>query len=386
MGVARGALSRSRALDPHAPSLRRMPQSASSSVDPVRVVVLGNSFASKAQLPALRWAGGNEVVAIAGADGAKARQTADAWGIERDTDAWQSALEEPCDLVLVTTPVHLHAPMVRATLEGTQAAVLCEKPFALDAGEAQQLAKLGAGRLCLLDHQLRWSPWRRTLRSLVRDGYLGELWHGRVEMSFGPTPNDRPYGWWYDSQRGGGILGAIGSHLLDGLQRDLGPVASVRARLATYVPERTDTDGTPRAVTADEHATLWLRMANGGEIEVEANCMATGGFRSSVEYVGSAGALRLEGETRLLGAPHGRELVPLAIEGDAPPTPEELGTPDRGIFQRVLPLYLRDVVSAVKQGAKELDGAATFVDGVDTMRVIDAARRSAASGGWEAPA
>ncbi len=326
------------------------------------------------------------MVAIAGADAGKARQTADAWGIEQDTDAWEAALEVPCDLVLITTPVHLHAPMVRAALENTRAAILCEKPFTLDAVEAAELAELGSGRLCLLDHQLRWSPWRSTLRGLVHDGYLGRLWHGRIRMTFGPTPKDRPYGWWYDAARGGGMLGAIGSHLLDGLQRDLGPVAGVRARLTTYVNERSDAEGTLQPVTADEHATLWLRMVNGGEIEIEANCMATGGFRSSVEYVGSAGALRLENETRLLGAPHGRSLAPLAVEGESPPTEDELGLQGAGIFQRVLPLYLRDVLAATAAERTELPNAATFADGVQTMRVIDAARRSAASGRWEAPA
>ena len=45
----------------------------------VRIALLGNSFASKIQLPALRRVGGNEVIGIAGADSKKARATAARW-------------------------------------------------------------------------------------------------------------------------------------------------------------------------------------------------------------------------------------------------------------------------------------------------------------------
>src|SRR5262245_2892251 len=112
---------------------------------PVRVTILGNSFASRVQLPSLRWANNNRVVAIAGSDADKARATAKSWDIPFATGDWRSALEHETDLVLVSTPVDLHRPMAVAALE-TGAAVLCEKPFALDAREARELVERASGR------------------------------------------------------------------------------------------------------------------------------------------------------------------------------------------------------------------------------------------------
>jgi predicted dehydrogenase len=346
---------------------------------PVRVALIGNSFAAKVQLPALRWAGGNEVVGIAGADAAKARATAEAWSIPHATGDWRELLELAPDLVIITTPVDLHAPMVRAVL-GTDAAILCEKPFALNAAEAEELTNGAQGRLALLDHQLRWSPLRRGLRALVAEGTLGDVWSGRAQMHFGsPQRIDAPWSWWYDAARGGGALGAILSHMLDALTHDLGPVEAVCARLVTYRKERDD-QGTPRPVTADEHATLWLRMASGAEMELDTNLMAPGSTGSMIEYVGSRATARVEAEERLLLVPHGAE--PQRIEVESTPTHIELGMPDMGPFARMLPLFLRDVVRAVRAGESQLPGAATFADGLATMRVLDAARRSAEDAAW----
>ena len=349
---------------------------------PVRVAIVGNSFASAVQLPALRWAGNNEVVGIAGADVDKAKKTADKWSIPFATGTWRELLELDPDLFIITTPVDLHAEMVFAALE-TPAAILCEKPFALTAEQAAPLVEAAEGRLALIDHQLRWSPWRRKLGELILEGFLGDPWSARLSMIFGsPSRIDAPYSWWYDADRGGGTLGAIVSHMVDGLVLDLGPVDEVRARLCTYRGERVDPYGELRTVTADEHATLWLRMACGAEVSLESNLMAPAGTGSFVEYVGSEGTLRLVQEEQLAGARHGDELFEI-VPDSVPPTPEEMGMPERGAFARMLPLFLRDVLQTVAEGRTELAGAATFGDGFETQRVLDAARRSAQSARWE---
>ncbi|MFT5477325.1 MAG: putative dehydrogenase, partial [Planctomycetota bacterium] len=256
------------------------------------------------------------------------------------------------------------------------------KPFTLNAGEARELADEAHGRLALLDHQLRWSPWRRRMREMFQEGFVGDLWNVRAEMIFGSEGRlNSPYTWWYDRERGGGMLGAIGSHMLDALQFDLGPVDSVRARLSTYRKERPDGHGVPQTVTADEHASLWLRLASGAEATVETNIMAPAETPTVLEYVGSAGTLRLANEETLLAARHGEPLEKVDLGSDAP-REEDLGPPDAGIFSRVLPLYLRDVLQAVRSESSTLEHAATFDDGLATMRILDAARASADGATW----
>jgi len=360
-----------------------------------RVAILGNSFARKVQLPALRWANANgapnEVVAIAGRDGEKARATAEEFGIAYATDAWEEALDPArvgdLDLVVVSTPVDLHAPMVRATLERTGAAILCEKPFAMDGDEARALAGAAAGRFALIDHQTRWSPWRRAFAREVAAGACGDPWAARVHLKVASVPRvGIGYGWWYDAARGGGTLGALASHALDGVVDQFGSrVAAVRANLMTHVPEREGPDGAPVAVTADESAHLWLELEDGLDVQVETGVLDFGVERDAgngvlCELRGSEASMRLEGETTLVRTPHGGEAEEVALDAPELPTNEELGVPGMGFFARCLPGYLRDVIRAVAAGEPTLAGAADLASAVHVMDVIDAARLSSREG------
>src|SRR4051812_2999202 len=97
-----------------------------------RVVVLGNSYASYCQIPALRWShahgAANEIVAVCGKNLAKAQATATRFAIPIATTSLEEALAQRPDWVMVSTPVDLHASMVEQTIATTNAAVLCEKP------------------------------------------------------------------------------------------------------------------------------------------------------------------------------------------------------------------------------------------------------------------
>lgn len=359
----------------------------------VRIGLLGNSFARLIQLPALRWAGANgapnEVVAVAGSRLAKAEETASQWAIPYATDDWSSlfspgAKAGPLDLVIISTPVDLHAPMVRAAIKsGT--AILCEKPFAMDGAEARNLRDAAAGHFALIDHQTRWSPWRRAFKGALADGICGDLWSARIQMRLGSVPRlQTPMNWWYDAARGGGVLGALGSHVLDGVMDQFNArIESVSAELLTFIKERVGPAGAPAPVTADEEAILHCVTDSGLPLMVEASVVGFGSERdtgqgSLQEVRGSRGTLRLEGETELLFIPHGGAPEPLEVE--PLPTVEELGMPMDNMFPRSLPGYLRDVIEAVAAGRKTLPGAATFDDAVHVMDVMDAARTSAAEG------
>lgn len=353
----------------------------------VRVALLGNSFARLAQLPALRWArengGPHEVVALAGHDLEKARATADEWAIPTVTDDWTSLFGADAahlDLVIVSTPTHLHAPMVRAALE-SGAAVLCEKPFAMSGDEARELTALARGTLALIDHQTRWSPWRRAFKAAVSEGVVGTPWAGRAQMRVASVPRlGAPMTWWYDETRGGGILGALGSHVLDGVVDQFGRrFAEVTARLSTMIQERPGGDGAAVPVTADEEAWLHCVMDDGLPLTVETSIVAFGCERDAgqgnlLELRGSDGTLRLEGETHLVFIPHGEAARELAVE--PLPTCDEYGMGSSGMFPRCLPTYLRDVLAAVDAGRTALEGAATFASAVHVMDVMDAARTS----------
>ncbi len=347
---------------------------------PVRIALFGNSHAEGIQLPALAHIGGNEVVGIAGHNADKAASTAARWGIERSTSDWRELLELEPDLVLVSTPVDLHAEMVRGAL-GTGAAVLCEKPFTLDVRQAEELTELAAGRLALINYQLRWNPVRRQIRSLCQDGSVGQVQHVRADLMLSTTGFEhRPYTWWSQSDRGGGVLGATGTHVVDGILSMFGPIESVSARLETFVKQRKDATGVEHEVSSDDYAELWLRLDSGVRVSITVSLALPGAARWLLEISGTEGALRLDREQRLSGGPNGADPAPIDCDTSWMP-PEQYGIQGRGPFAALEVPFLADVVAAVADGRTELEEAATFADGLANVRILEAARQSAGNGG-----
>ena len=352
-------------------------------MDELRIAVIGNRFASVAQLPALRAIHDEQphrVIGIAGASRAKAQTTAGRFGIEIATDDYRELLALDPQLVLITTPVHLHHRMVLDVCERTEAAILCEKPFAVNVEQAREMVAAASGRGAWIDHQLRWSPVRAELRRRLAAGSIGELWHVAMDYTLGrPAFRAREWSWWYDAERGGGSLGAIGSHMIDLLRSELGEVREVCAALETVVKKRVDAEGEERAVTADDHATLSLRFASGVRADLVTSSAAAHARGFYTRYTGSEGTLVIEAEERLLEmSAHDREAREV---GPPLPESESVGMPAGGSpFERTLPSYLASLLGAVRSGSTSVPGAASFADGLATQAVLDTARASNRAG------
>ena len=350
----------------------------------VRIVLFGNSQAEAVQLPALNHIGGNEVVGIAGYHAEKAATTAKNWGIEHSTSDWRELLDLEPELVVVTTPTNLHYEMTRAALDAG-AAVLCEKPFTIDTQQAEELTELAAGRLALINYQLRWNPNRRRMRALWRDGFVGELQHVRADLVL-DTANfsQRPYTWWSQAALGGGVMGATGTHMLDCIQWMFGPIEAVSGRLETFVTHREDAEGTEHEVTSEDYAELSLRLQNGARANVVASLALRGVGRWLFEVTGTEGSMCLEREQHLIGGPHGEDVGPLESDNTWMP-PEQYGIQGKGPFAALQVPFLAAVVEAVASGQTHVEEAATFADGLANVRVLAAARESSQAGGTWVP-
>src|SRR5204863_659940 len=189
------------------------------------------------------------------------------------TDDWKRMLEEvEADLVSIATPVDLHYPMARAALERGRH-VLCEKPFAMNAAQARELATLAESRgvVHVLNHEFRHYPARETLTRKLHEGALGRLEHVLIRDRIpGWTRNPaRRLTWLVEKERGGGYLGALGSHHIDQLILWGGPIRRVFCTLRTVAAEYADSVPEFRKITADDTFTLLVQFESGARGIVE---------------------------------------------------------------------------------------------------------------------
>jgi predicted dehydrogenase len=344
----------------------------------LRIGIIGTGFARRVQLPGLKLVPGAEVTAISSGRRANADAVAAEFGIPRVfDDGTELARSDAVDLVIVSSTPASHARYCIAALEAGRH-VLCEKPVALDAAEAWQIvaaAERRPGQVAWVDHELRYEPNRRRIRDLVRGGAIGEVRH--IELLLKPylRGDGRPqapnalWTWWFDAAQGGGILGAVGSHLVDLCRYWTGrEVVHVAGRAQTFVRERADAAGTVRPVTADEFASAVLTLAGGIIVTLTLSIVAHHGPGHFAQVTGRDGSLLLTGEGRLeIGKP-GAPLEDVSV-------PDDLAgkTPVNNMWARSFVRLMRDLVATIG-GARPEGEPAGLRDGWQIQRVLDAVR------------
>ena len=288
-----------------------------------------------------------------------------------DADAlWKQASE--LDLVVVATPNRTHVPLARAALEAGLAVVV-DKPFAPTAAEGEALIAVARRRRRPLTvyHNRRWDGDFITLRQLLAAGSLGTVF--RFESRFDrwrPTPkgNWRERG---DPAEAGGILYDLGSHLIDQALVLLGPVTSVYAEL----------DRRRDGVEADDDSFLALTHTSGARSHLGMSAVAAQTV-VRLRVLGSRAAYVKHGLDVQEEALRRGEYPDQAGWGEEPSDRwGSLGAADdvrpvptvRGDY----PAFYAGVERALREGGPM---PVAPEDALAGLRIIEAARRSAATG------
>jgi predicted dehydrogenase len=355
---------------------------------PLGIGIIGAGFARSTQIPGFKNCEGARIVAIASARREHAEEVAREFGIPNVESDWRDLVaRDDIDLVSIVTPVVTHYEMALAAIDRGKA-VLCEKPMAMNADEAKRMtnAARDAGVLALIDHELRFLPGRLKMRELLQRDEIGKVKHASIifRADSRADPN-RPWNWWSDKTQGGGVLGALGSHVVDGFRWLLATeVDAVTCHLATHIHERKDHDGKSRPVTSDDEANLLLRfndseMTDGATANVSMSMVEAGKPEHRLEVFGERGALRVEGDGELWRANVG--------DGDWKKVEVDRGELAPGMNENGWALgftvFSKKIIEALSAGSRTVEGAATFEDGYRTQLVLDALRRADETGCWE---
>jgi predicted dehydrogenase len=194
---------------------------------------------------------GVELTAIADLDERRARRAAEEFGARHwYTDHRALLARDDIHIVSLCLPHHLHRDVaIEAARAGKH--VLCEKPLALDVGEADAMiaAAREAGVHLGVIFQHRWDPPFQRLRQAIERRAFGQMLLGHVfhRCRNLTAPEFRDAWREHGKTVGGGVIMMQTIHFLDILLWCLGPVQSVTARVDALVLKR-DVEDTGSAV------------------------------------------------------------------------------------------------------------------------------------------
>jgi predicted dehydrogenase len=260
----------------------------------IRVGVVGTSwYAEMMHVVNIKAHPEADLCAICGRNRNHAEELAVKYTIPRVYTDYQDMIAHAnLQALVVVTPDDLHYPVTMSALEAGLH-VLCEKPLAMNSTQAK--AMLDKAQVACVKHMVymtnRWRPIYKYVRQLLDQDFIGRCYQVNIRLD-GDYGNE--YMWRFDRQRANGILGDLGSHMIDLAQWFVGDIDQVCGQLSTFI-NRPGPDGQPMD-PANDAALMLLKFTNGaqGVIQVSAVAqMGDEGHGQEVILYGEKGTLKI---------------------------------------------------------------------------------------------
>ena len=241
-----------------------------------------------------------KVIAVADINEESAKSAAKDFGIKKSFKDYRDLLAlSEIEAVSICTPPFAHSIM---TCDAAKAGkhVLCEKPMAINAEEAEKMVKACKEAHVKLDigsSRIRLSPRVENAREYVQSGKLGKVYYVRSSRfrSRGRPGLDilKETKWFLDSSKaGGGALIDIGCYELDAILYILGSPQPITVSAMTYrgVGDQPKLDFT---YDVEEHASLMIRFKDGPVTTIETAWAANMDQGEGTILFGTKGGLKL---------------------------------------------------------------------------------------------
>ena len=277
--------------------------------DPIRWGILGTGNIAKQFARGLTSVDDANLVAV----GSRATDTADAFGDEFSIPRRHASYEalvadDEVDAIYVSTPHPFHRDNSILCLQHGKA-VLCEKPFTVNANEAAAVIDVARHEGIFLMEAMwtRYVPAVVRLRELLADGAIGDV--RMIQADFGFRTGVNPHGRLFNLALGGGALLDVGIYSL-----------SFAAMVLGCDPVQVVSTADMGETGVDEQSAFLLRY-DGGELAV-LSCAVRTSTAVEVKIFGTDGSITVESPffkaeslTIKSGGKESREELPLVGNG-----------------------------------------------------------------------
>ncbi len=344
----------------------------------VKVAVIGVGSISKCHIEAYLKDSRVELYAFCDINEARLQLMGEKYGVTRlytDEAEMLKALPE-LDAVSVCTWNSAHASCTIMALDAGKH-VLCEKPMALNAEEAEAMKAAAErnGKLLMIGFVRRFGKDCAIVKDLAENGTLGELYYAKAQNL---RRNGNPGGWFGEKARsGGGPLIDLGVHSIDLVRYLLGKprVTSVYGATFQKLGNR-PTIKTPKpyvSASATDHdvcdcedlATATVRFDNGAVLTIEMSFSLNLAQESNnVQLFGTKAGINMADEVTMFSEVNGY-LSNISLVGKT------------GFNMNAFEDEIAHFVSCVLGETECINPAE---DGVELMRILSAIYRSAETG------
>jgi myo-inositol 2-dehydrogenase/D-chiro-inositol 1-dehydrogenase len=286
-----------------------------------------------------------------------ARQTAEATGATAVSSIEAITEDDKIDAVLIASSTDTHVDLLTLAAKSGKA-ILCEKPIDLDMNRVKSCwAEIKSlDPVVMIGFNRRFDPTFQELRRRLSDGVVGKLEQLTI-TSRDPGPPPAAY-----IKVSGGLFRDMTIHDFDLARYFAGDIVDVHATGANLVEPEIE------ALGDIDSAMITMRTASGALIHISNSRRAVYGYDQRIEAFGERGMLQA-------GNQRDTSLSFWGSEGT------DVKSPIMDFFiERYAPAYLAEIDHFVDCIEKGDEPGASFEDGLEALRLADAALESMSTG------
>lgn len=344
----------------------------------VKIALIGAGNIANVHLDAYTKVPGAEIYAICDINESRLNETADKFGIERrytDVDTMLAELPELDAADVCVWNCNHAACSIKALNAGLH--VLCEKPMAYSAKEAEEMVEVAKknNKLLMIGFVLRFSDDAKIAKDFIDKDFLGDIYYAKAQYV---RRHGNPGGWFADKSRsGGGPVIDLGVHVIDLTRYLMGnpkpvsvyAVAGDKLGNRSYLNNHvgwTPRDADPNAPsTVEDFATALIRYDNGAVTSLETSYDINGKDIAHRQLFGTKGGMDLSDGVKIYGE-YNNFLADINVSTENYKEGGDMFAQEMGHF-----------VDCIANGT---ECRAKAEDGVEIMKILDAIYLSAKTG------
>ncbi|MFW5985765.1 MAG: Gfo/Idh/MocA family protein [Halanaerobiales bacterium] len=336
----------------------------------IGIIGAGN-IAQNAHIPAYLKCDDVELVAVCDLKEERAQEVAEKYNMDYAVTNYEELVAIPeIDAVSICTWNNAHAETaIASALAGKH--VLCEKPMAVNVGEAEAMLKTARENniIFMMGFTNRFRSSSKLIKKLAEAGKFGDIYYAKAAWR---RRRGTPLGWFTDlSKAGGGPVIDIGVHILDltwylmGKPDPVAVSATVHRQIGNYQTkgvsrwEALDTDNL--VFDTEDSAAGFIRFANGASLTFDVS-WAINGKESGII-------------SEIFGDKAGASLEPLEIYGEV----EDYLVDSRPVINKEDNFYneISHFIDCIREGKQPVSLAE---DGLKVQKMLNGIYESAEKG------
>ena len=272
-------------------------------MDKLNIAIAGTGFGASVHLPALRYSENLNVSSFFHHKESKKEEIEKQYGLKCYCDWGELISKDNIDGIIIATPPESRFKLAKEALKNKKH-LLLEKPVAITSEEIEELQRIALKdnlSVCV-DFEYRVVPHFLQAKEIIDQNALGNIFLIKLDWIMSSRSNpEREWNWYSLSDKGGGVVGALGTHAFDTLHWFFGDLKKVSAQISTSISKRPKSNKMLK-VTSEDICLANIEIENyaGKSLpcQVSLSSVSKNGSGFNLEIYGSDGSLFLKSDNQ----------------------------------------------------------------------------------------